>query len=177
MVIGVEPLGNGASTDFHHRPFGCGFDSLHIDIARHTIPDQAVYFGRRFRRDDGLESFFLLRHREVARIAYLVAYLDQFLNQFAKPLVFLNLNTGLIFRSSRNGSASRLTVHLSGQLKVRPVPRPLCTMATGFAAFAELSGQGSLAKISDFGQLTKNVGAMLQKGFQVLGGSHDTPCM
>ena len=57
------------------------------------------------------------------------------------------------------------------------MPRSLCAMAAGFAAFAELGGQGSLAKISDFGQLTENVDTMLQKGFQVRGGSHDIPCM
>ena len=50
------------------------------------------------------------------------------------------------------------------------MPRPLCTTATGFAAFAELGSQGSLAKISDFGQLTENARAVLQKGFQVLFG-------
>ena len=57
-MICVEPLGDGAGADLHHRPFRCGLDSLHIDIARHTIPDQAVYFERCFRRDDGLEGFF-----------------------------------------------------------------------------------------------------------------------
>ncbi len=55
--------------------------------------------------------------------------------------------------------------------------RPLRAMATGFAAFAELGGQGTLAKVSDFGQLTENVGAMLQKDFQVLGRGHGASCM
>ncbi len=83
-VVGmVEPLGDGTGADL--RSLRRGFDSLHV--VRHTVPDQAVYLGRRFRRDDGLEGFFYFVAARTVQSRIACAY--QLLDQLAKLLVLL----------------------------------------------------------------------------------------